>query len=180
MSHHKAAHRGKIRFSQALLATLLVVVVALIIILFSLSRGQKTSNSISVNRPNQGIPAGLVKAPTPYLRLPQGKQEFEIRTGPTNDPVGTHLVVDPLDAPKGTKQSLSINVESNQPTDSVSATMKMDSLSKEYQLKLIDGTNMKGTWGATWTVEDNHKTTYSVTFKINSGGKQVTYTYAFR
>ncbi len=173
--HTKAKSTGKMKFSQLLLAFILITLLSVLaFLLYTTYQNKKSTspNSISVNRPNQEIPPGLVKAPTPYLVLPQGKQEFNIQGGSGDIPIGKKIIADPLDSPRGSKQTISIDIEYNKPIDGVSVAVDTDNGSKTYIMSLAAGDAKAGTWTATWTMEDSHEKNFMMTFNISYSGKK--------
>lgn len=184
--HHKKGHTktrslGKMKFSHLILIVLLLIFFALVGVLIYTGRPKTgVPGSISVNRPNPEIPAGLIKAPTPYLLLPPGKQIYSISSGAGNIPRGTQIIADPLDARKGEPQTVSLNVAYSKPIEAVDVTLIMDNMSKTYPMKLISGTGEKGAWSGTWTIEDDHEKNYAMKFIIKYNGKQSTIDFPIR
>lgn len=179
---HKLRHssKGKGFISQAVLVILLVVVVGLAYYLYTVTQSDTATTSIGVTVPKTEIPAGIVKAPTPYLLLPQGKQIYSINSGAGNEPRGTRIIVDPLDARKGQQQTLFLDAEYVKPIEAVSVTLTMDNLSKTYPLKLTSGTGEKGTWSGTWTIEDDHEKIYDMKFTLKYNGKESIISFPIR
>ncbi|OGD74869.1 hypothetical protein A3A84_03400 [Candidatus Collierbacteria bacterium RIFCSPLOWO2_01_FULL_50_23] len=166
---------GLINISRIIFVLLLLAVASLSYYLYSIYGKPSQPGSISVNRPNPEIPAGLIKAPTPYLLLPQGKQEYLIRSNPTKgDVVGKKIIADPLDAPKNSPQTISIVLEHIISIVSVAIEISMDTTTKTYPLSLTSGTQTNGTWSGSWTVADSHNQTYSAKFIITDQNKRQT------
>ncbi len=167
----KSKPTGKMKFSNLLLAILLILVAGLTYYLYTYTKGGARTTSISITTPKPTTPPGLVKAPTPYLVLPQGRQEFNIQSGSGDIPIGKKIVADPLDSPKGSKQTVSIELEYNKPIAGVTVTVDTDNGSKTYDMALVSGDNKIGTWVATWTMEDSHEKNFMMTFSISYSGK---------
>lgn len=163
--------KGGIRFSQVFLAVLLVVVMILVAFLLSLGKGANPTSppdsSISVNRPNPNLPPGIIKAPTPYLLLPTGVQEYNVQSNPLpGDVLGTHIVADPLVSPVGSDQTFSISLEHKSIIESVTLELTTDNKVKNYPMSLTSGTNQKGTWSVTWKTDDSAQVNYYARFIV--------------
>ncbi len=164
----------------SVLVLISLIVVLVLFIAYVLAQSSKPGVSPGLSLTGAPAPAGLVKAPKPYLLLPQGKQEFTIRSGTSTTPVGTKIVADPLDAPKDSQQSVSLDVNFKTAIDSVSARVITDNKETVFPMKLTAGTNLSGTWTGTWTMPDTHENIFSITFLINYSGKQSTIDFPIR
>lgn len=173
--------------SLLVLVTLVVVLVAFLIYILETQAKLSPADRViklpglpeSTETP---FPTGLIKAPTPYLQIPEGRQSFTVRTGTTGGPVGTQIEVDQLNAQKGTNQTVNLGVEyKNGSVDSVDATLITDNAKSTLPMHLINGDKSSGTWSITWTISDTHETTYQMDFTINYGsGKQYTINFPIR
>lgn len=169
------------KFSHLILTILLLLFFAILAFLIYTGLPKSTTpGSISVNRPNLEIPTGIVRAPTPYLILPSGRQIYSINSGASNIPRGTQIIADPLDARKGESQTVSLDVAYSKPIEAVNATLVMDNMSKTYPMKLTGGTGENGTWSGTWTIEDDHEKNYAMKFTIKYNGKQSSIDFPIR
>ncbi len=181
MTHKRRARSKRKGFiSQVVLVILLIVVVGLAYYLYRVTQPRTATTSIGVNVPKTEIPAGIVKAPTPYLLLPQGRQIYTIESGAGNEPRGTRIIVDPLDALKGQPQTVFLDAEYDKPIESVNVTLIMDNLSKTYPLSISSGTATKGTWSGTWTIEDDHEKNYAMKFALKYNGKETIINFPIR
>lgn len=173
--------------SVLVLITLAVVLVAFLIYIIEtqakLSPGDRIIKLPGLPTSTETpFPTGLIKAPTPYLQIPEGRQSFTVRTGNTGGPMGTQIVVDPFNAQKGTQQTVTLGVEyKGGKVDSVDATLITDNAKTKLPMHLVSGDNSSGTWSITWSIEDTHEVTYQMDFSINySGGKQYTINFPIR
>lgn len=181
MTHRKhASAKGKGFISQVVLVILLIVVVGLAYYLYTVTQSGTKTTSIGVNVPQTEFPAGIVKAPTPYLLLPQGKQSYSINSGSGNEPRGTRIIVDPLDARKGEKQTVYLDAGYTKPIESVGVTLIMDNFSKTYPLSVTGGDATKGTWSGTYTIEDDHEKIYAMKFALKYNGKETIINFPIR
>lgn len=181
-SQTKAKHAKDdppMKLTRLVLIILLVILALLVGFLLLTGRSQKPA-SLTLSPQSTPTRAGLMKAPPPHLILPQGKQEFQIRSGAGNTPVGTKIVADPLDAPKNTQQTISLDVEYTKPIDSVNAIVITDTMEKTYPMNLTAGTNQKGTWTGTWTMADDHENIFTIKFVIGYNGKQSVINFPIR
>lgn len=122
--------------------------------IFNLS--QKTDN---------GLPEGVVIAPTPYLLLPSGKQTYNARGSNTRSSV-VSITFDPLDPALNTNQTISATVNSKETINSVTLTVNTDKKSNSQPMKLISGSATRGVWTSTFQVIDSYEKIYNVSFEI--------------
>jgi len=120
--------------------------------------------------PTPSIPTPSIPTPSkiPYI-LPTGKQVYRFSHG--DQVVGPKiqtLTFDPLDAPSGTKQTITLEIESVSPMTDNSIIVSTDNRAKTLNLKLISGDTTKGTYSVSWTVDDTHDTIYSVRYILKS------------
>src|SRR3989344_1426797 len=112
--------RGLFKISRIFLVLLLIVVTTLSYYFYTIYKKTGTAPGLSIVEPTPTVPPGLVKAPTPYLLLPKGRQEYLIREGASNEPKGSKIIVDPLDAQKGQQQTVTLDTRYSKPIESVS------------------------------------------------------------
>lgn len=177
--HNHHAKHGKIKISQIILIVLLLLLALLVAVLLLTGR-VKIPSSLLITPPQTEVPAGLVQAPTPYLLLPQGRQSYLIRSGSLNQPRGNRIVVDPLDARRGEQQVVDLEVEFTKAITSVNLTLITDNIQKTYPMTLSAGDPTKGTWSATYQIEDDHEGIYSMQFIINYDGQETTIDFPIR
>ena len=123
--------------------------------------GQKTGTDSKAH-------PGTIAAPTPTLILPSGKQTFFVRGGDQDFSKLTQVVVDPLDATKGTQQTIDISVNSSEPITDFKITLKTDSATNTYTPTVKSGNSTLGVWSATYSFPDTALTSYSFTFEMTT------------
>lgn len=165
---------GAITVGKLLLVLLLVAVGGLSYYLYTIySTGVGRAPELSLSVPEPTVPPGITRAPTPYLLLPQGRQAYQIRTGSSNEPMATRIIVDPLDARKGESQTVSLEAGYTNPIESIDVTLITDNTQKTYSMTLSEGAATKGTWSSTHAIEDDHEVIYTMKFVIKyNGGKE--------
>lgn len=171
--HTKRAHKktkllGNMKFSHLILIFLLLLFFALVgFLIYTGLPKSGVPGSISVNRPNPEIPPGLVRAPTPYLLLPSGKQEYLVKSNPaTGDALAKKITADPLDVPKGSNQAISLELSHSQSISTVTISLTTDTMTKTYPLSLASGSDKEGTWSGTWIMIDTHESIYFARFVV--------------
>lgn len=92
--------------------------------------------------------------------LPTGRQPFTISSGEKNVPRITGGYIDPYDPKIGAAQTIAVNVEDENPVDSVRVAIETDRGSKTHLLKLASGTRNKGTWEGSWRIDDSYNQRY--------------------
>lgn len=81
----------------------------------------------------------------------------------------TEAVFNPFDFRPGEEQIVLIKIENPEPVESVTAIVKTDNATGNYELKLATGSATAGTWKGSWKIKDTHSHTYRETFKAISG-----------
>lgn len=135
-----------------------------------------TLKTTTTSKPTPAAPGnGLMAAPTPILILPKGKQTYTVRGGDTDISRVTSVTVDPLDAKKGDKQTLTVKIASKEPVKTFNVVLNSDNGGKEYSLALASGDTSNGTWETSYTLTDSTSKIYSFVFNIitNNGNKTV-------
>ena len=129
----------------------------------------KTSTSDSSR-----LPPGVIAAPTPTLILPSGRQVFYVRGGDQDFSKINEVVVNPLDALQGARQSIDITVDSVEPVSSFKITLKTDNGQKTYTAALKSGNSTRGVWTASYTFPDTARSIYSFVFEIITNSNKAT------
>lgn len=80
----------------------------------------------------------------------------------------TEAVFNPFDFRPGEEQIVLIKIENPEPVESVTAIVKTDNATGNYELKLATGSATSGTWKGVWKIKDTHGHTYRETFKATS------------
>lgn len=175
-AHKKTKLQGGMKFSHLILIFLLLLFFTLVAILFFTGLPKSTGpTSISLTTPTRTVPPGIVRAPTPYLLLPSGKQEYLVKSNPAiGDALAKKIIADPLDVPKGASQTISIDLSHTKPITAVTIALFTDTTTKSYPLALISGSENDGTWSGTWNMEDNHEERYSAQFIITDSANHKT------
>lgn len=145
----------------------------------------KTSSLLDFSKPpvsqtSEDIPPGLVRAPTPYLVLPTGRQEYLVSSSPEELSTITKIIVNPLDASKDQEQVITVDASSKQPITSINVEYETDNGKTLIPFGLVDGTNQSGTWNAKWKLTDTNDKNYHLVFKIKTSTKETTVDFPVR
>lgn len=106
--------------------------------------------------------------------LPTGPQAFTVSSGEKNVPRITGGLIDPYDPKVGAAQRITVNVEDENPVDSVRVSIETDRGSKTHILKLMSGTRNKGTWEGSWRIDDSYNQRYrAILIATSKTGKAV-------
>jgi len=112
--------------------------------------------------PEQAQKEGLVAISTPVLILPSGKQTYTSQRAEGATSGVTSITYDPLDPKQGSKQTISLDVESLEELESVTITINSDTKSNVHVLKLIGQNENKSTWSTTFTINDSYQNIYNL------------------
>jgi hypothetical protein len=116
---------------------------------------------------NNSFPVpGSMAAPTPHLILPSGKQIFYVRGGETDYSKISQVTINPLDATKGTNQSIDIAISSIEPISSFKINLTTDTQTTSYTPTVTSGNATKGIWTASYTFPDSSTKIYKYVFEI--------------
>ncbi|MEI8233009.1 MAG: hypothetical protein WCG44_04715 [bacterium] len=129
---------------------------------------EATTISPSPTAPQAPTPSIPTPSKIPYI-LPTGKQVYRFSHG--DQVVGPKiqtLTFDPLDAPSGTKQTITLEIESASPMTDNSIIISTDNRAKTLKLKLTSGDTSTGTYSVSWTVDDTHDKVYAVRYILKS------------
>ncbi len=137
------------------------------------------SDKLTITPPD--VPAGSpTPSPTP-VKIRQGKETYTFSWGQgTTIPMLDKLTVDPHDPKSGNSQTVQLEIHHTQPIDSITMEVQTDTKTALYPMKLTEGTNTKGVWVGTWTIDDTVLYKYFFTAKVTSGGKEQPYTVKIR
>jgi len=112
----------------------------------------------------------ILPSAIPYT-LPTGSQTYRYSHGDeVKGPKIQNVTFDPLDAPNGTKQTITLEIESVSPMTDNSIIVSTDNRAKTLNLKLTSGDSTKGTYVTSWTVDDTHDKVYAVRYILKSTG----------
>lgn len=78
------------------------------------------------------------------------------------------VTVDPFDPPIGAVQTITAKIRYTSPVVSASVRLDADTTQQTFPLALIAGTDLDGTWQASWTTTDRHDRRYYASFTIAS------------
>lgn len=122
--------------------------------------------SILEPTPKNGKASPTAKlTPRPIL---QGKETYSIGQSASATPKIRSLEVDPHDPKVNDNQTLKVRVVDSRPVQSVKVTIGSDNKTRDFDLKLTEGSNLDGKWTLTWKVDDT--VLYSYYFTINAVG----------
>lgn len=128
--------------------------------------------------PKQSTPLpSFSSAPRP---IPTGKQTFSVSMGKKSGPKIRTGTIDPYDPKKGSKQTISVMVQSKNPITITKITMQTDTKSKEVAMQLTSGTVTDGIWEGTWTVDDTYLYTYNAIIEASDGKESNVITLTLR
>jgi len=136
--------------------------------IFPIINNQEEDESTSIEASK--ITLFPTSGPTPTnspKKIPHGKIGFTV--GVKNNPVMRIGFLDPYDPEIGQKQTVSITVKNPSPVDSVNAAIQTDKETKQFPLKLVEGTALDGRWEATWEIKDTYLYTYILVLDAVSG-----------
>ena len=158
----------------ALLAMLLIIVLVYFLINTQSSKlSMKPEKSPSINVPTPVSTSTSALAPTAKptptpspsptpVPLVQGPQTYGISS--KGIPQMYDVSFNTID-PKQTTQTVKLKVKDQSGNvNSVSATVKTDNLSKNYNLSLSAGTASDGEWTGSWTLSDTYNKNFTITF----------------
>lgn len=103
--------------------------------------------------------------PRPIL---QGKETYSIGQSASATPKIRSLEVDPHDPKVNDNQTLKVRVVDSRPVQSVKVTIGSDNKTRDFDLKLTEGSNLDGKWTLSWKVDDT--VLYSYYFTIDAVG----------
>ena len=139
------------------------------------------TKSITSKQGDLNIPMGLVRAPTPTLILPKGKQTYYVRSGSGSATKINQIDLDPLDVNKGEKQTINVKAQSDEKITSITITLKTDKQAAEIPMKLLNGPATDGEWIASYVLQDTANTTYFMTFNsVTASGKMAKLDFPIR
>lgn len=120
--------------------------------------------------------------PTPTPRpIAKGPQQYSISTKQT--PQLRTLDINEFDPKKGELQKMTVKAVSVNGANITSILLKLitDHKTTDISFKLVSGTELIGTWEASWTTEDSHDYIYTASFTAkDSKGNQSKIDLSFR
>lgn len=118
------------------------------------------------------IPENLVAAPTPFLLLPTGKQEYLVQSSADTKIGLSRIVMDPLNIEKDDTQQITVETRSDSIIDSISAEFESDNGKTLIPLAFYSGDTKNGFWVGKWKVTDTTDKIYHLVFIIKSAGQE--------
>jgi len=118
-------------------------------------------------------------SPSPAFLL-QGKQSYSISQGDKTAPQITKAIINPLDPKLNQQQTIQIKTSHSNPIESVTLKLTSDNDQAEINMELVEGTDLNGTWEATWEITDTVLYNYLLTITAKSGDKTGSTTIAMR
>lgn len=104
----------------------------------------------------------------PYV-LPSGLQTYRFSHGKNvTGPKVQVVTFDPLDPQVGATQNITLEIESPTPLVSATITITSDNQEKTLDFKRTGGDTLKGTYQASWQVDDTFDLKYSVRYLLLS------------
>lgn len=104
-----------------------------------------------------------IPAPVSAKPIAPGKQVYQV-SGKFLGPTISRITIDPQDAAAGQLQKITVDVSDASAVTTVSATVKLDSKSNTFNLKLVSGAATNGVWEADSAFPDDTLfTNYTVT-----------------
>lgn len=115
-------------------------------------------------------PNRLTNIPRPSIRpLAKGFQAWSFSYGDgATGPKIKKATVDTLNPPKGTTQTVTVELTNDSPITKVTAIVYTDNKSNTYEMNLFQGTNKDGTWTGVWKIDDSYDYTYHIDFSFES------------
>jgi len=99
--------------------------------------------------------------PTPRA-IPHGKIGFSVGGSKPNAPTFGRGFLDPYDPAKGTKQIISIELSDKVGVHTVTGTVITDHAQQPITFALVEGTEQKGRWEATYVMQDSYSYIYNL------------------
>lgn len=161
----------KNKLSLVVLATLVLVLISFVA--YVITHPPKSNVAPNLDLTTK-LPTGVIKAPTPYLILPTGIQEYTVQNNSASEPNIIKITADPIEGPLNSQQTISVDIKSPVTVTAISFALTTDNQTNTYQFKLISGTNKLGTWSGSWQMADPHKVTYYGKFIIKDESGRTT------
>lgn len=146
----------------------------------------KTSSLLDFSKPvnlkstPDDIPRGLIAAPTPYLILPTGRQEYLVSSSPDEITTISKIIMNPLDATKDQDQIITVDANSKSDISTINIEYETDNGKTNIPMGLVSGSNKAGTWNAKWRLSDTNDKTYHLTFILKTGLKETIVNFPVR
>ncbi len=133
---------------------------------------QKLETFDSQSPPTASLPSPSPSGPSPSPAfLLQGKQSYSISQGDKTVPQITKAIINPIDPKLNETQTVQVKVSHTSPVNSVTLKLTSDNDQAEINMKLVEGTNLNGTWEATWEIKDTVLYNYLLTITAKSDDK---------
>lgn len=150
----------KNNFLNQLIILLIVFLIIIGVLIVILTNPKQWNNFTGLfSRPSVSPTATPIPTPTP-IELPRGPREFGASSKGVN-PQFRDLKFSEYNPKIGEEQTISVSLlDTESDVSEVNLTLITDNKTKTYPMKLIEGTNKKGTWSVTIKTEDTHDYKY--------------------
>lgn len=160
----------KLLKSKLGLIILILISVFLLVLGYSyFSPGNQLPESI---RRITGLPvATITPTPTPEPTprpIGTGRQEFNVSMSKNTWPKLAKVIIDPIDPNLLQKQTISVEANDSAPITAVTATLKLNDKTKALNLSLVEGTNVRGRWEASWVFSGAYDEYYHLVIEAKS------------
>lgn len=132
--------------------------------------------ALNQEQPKQqmGEEATVLPTPTP-TQLFHGKDTYIVSRGSqATGPNISEISLDPLDPAVGAKQVLFVKVTHDSPITDVTVKLRTDTKTTNLTLVRTEGSELGGTWMATWTVPESYLYNYTATIIATSAKGEAT------
>lgn len=146
----RSAKSKNASFVDDLLSPKGIVIILIILVLLSIGAYVISTRKPIVNNHNATI-VTPTPSPTPTRLYPDNgvKGTYNVSANQTNGPRIKQVVFDPLNAQKGQRLTLTVDVNNNTPVQQITGEFKMDNESQHLTFTLTGKTNTDEVWQAT-------------------------------
>ncbi len=113
--------------------------------------------------------------PTPTItKLFHGKDTYTVSGGAAGKPEVQTVTIDPMDPAVSGTQKFEVVLSNSSEITNASLSVRTDSKTTTLPLKLANGSNVNGTWTASWTVPETYNYNYIVTVSVTGANGTTT------